>query len=255
MKLPKDPLSVSLISLVFGSLFTYIVTKIRNKSGVFKYAVQVNHIALSVEDPVFGNVKVSWRDTEVRNLFAAVIDVENTSSRDYESVNFKVYTTDDTQLLNEKAEIVDAPYAVGWSDDYMKKVAVPEGGTPTDAQNKMFYHSREYIVPVLNRGQKLQFTYLCTKFNDQHPEVCLSTLTRGVKLKYQDNLNCTIGVPVKVATMRGLVISVLVVIGLGLIATNVWLTASISMLVGLCAQFLGAVEYRAERFIINLITG
>ena len=111
-------------------------------------------------------------------------------------------------------------------------------------------------MPVFNRGQKLQLTYLCTvPSSDEPPAVFVATLLKGVKLKYQVASNLFLGVPVNVTGARGLLISVLVVVACGLFLSNVWVAAAASMTVGLIARLFGALEYKVERLVRDLIAG
>jgi hypothetical protein len=106
----------------------------------------------------------------------------------------------------------------------------------------------------LNRGQILQLSYLCTRpGDDAQPAIFVSTQLKGAKLKHQFRSNVIIGVPIQVRLARGLVVAGLVFVVCALFLRSVWAASGISMLVGLFAQFLGALEYKAERWLRNLI--
>jgi hypothetical protein len=78
---------------------------------------------------------------------------------------------------------------------------------------------------------------------------------KGAKLKYQFRSNVVIGVPVQIATVRGLVVAGLVFVLCPLFLRSVWAASGVTMLAGLFAQLLGALEYKAERWLRNLIAG
>jgi hypothetical protein len=119
----------------------------------------------------------------------------------------------------------------------------------------IYTHTREYKVPVLNRGQLLQFNYLCTRNVDIQPFVFVSTQLKGARLQQQVRLNFVWGIPVQTAAIRGLAICAYVVIMCGFRLLNVWLASGFSICVGLFAQFLGAAEYKFERWIWRLLAG
>jgi hypothetical protein len=148
------------------------------------------------------------------------------------------------------------PNIVQWSDAYKASLIVPQGQEATPAQWNSYNHRREYHLPVFNRGQTLKFNYLCTRPNDDNvPGVFIDTQLKGAKLKYQARLNFVMGVPIQIAALRGLLIS-LVVLGLSAWKLHqIWATAAICMIVGLFAQALGAVEYKCERWLRNLVIG
>ena len=257
--LTQNPLIVAVVSLIVGSLLTILVSHLRNKSGVLGYTVVWNRIGVSADDNIFGSVRVKWKEHQVRNLFVYTIEIENLATSDYENISLRFYSGEDTVILSERTAVVGEPRIVHWSPEFQKRLQVPDGQQPTEIQFNEYNHNREYHVPVLNRGQKLNFTFLCTKPNDDlDPGIFLSTISKGIRLKRLRTpyliLKPIFGVPIPVALARGLVISVVVVIFCSFFMKTVWLTSVISMAVGLTSQILGAIVYRFERFVKNAIT-
>lgn len=254
-ELVKNPLVISLIAVVTGSLLTVIYAKIRNKSAVLRNSVRVDRVGFAADDPVFGSMRITWQDQSVRNLYTAALEVENATTRDFENIKIRVFTGDETFLLSERALIADTLYQVEWSDEFKRVMRIPEAGKPTKIQMSRYNHDREYVVPAFNRGQKVFFTYLCTRpVDDRVPLVWVSTQTPGVKLKYKAHSNVVLGVPVTITLWRGLIVSVLTVIGCGLFLSNIWIAAIIAMIVGLTVHFIGALEYKVERYLRNLVS-
>ena len=258
-ELAKNPLAVSLISLVAGSLLTLLLANLRNKSGVLGYTVVWNRIGISADDLIHGEVRVHWQSQEVRNLFAYTIDVENLSSVDYDNIELRFYSGADTIILTEQSRIVDQPSIVPWSPGFRARLAIPDGQAASQRQIDEYNHNREYLVPVINRRQKLNFTFLCTKPNDDNePGIFVSTPSKGVRLKRLKLpfviLNPIFGVPIPVALVRAIGLAVGVVILCGLFVENIWLASLASMIFGLVGQVFGAILYRVERFVRDLLT-
>lgn len=249
-------LGVAILSLLIGVLITAVVTKLLGKTARLTYSTRTDRLALAANDPIFGSVKVTWRDKPVRNLHMVSLTIENSSSHDFEDVDLKIYTGNETFLLSERTSIENTPFIVTWSDEFRERLAVAPQGAPTPEQMREYNHSREYRVPVLNRGQVLHFTYLCTRpGDDAQPAVFVSTLTKGAKLVYQVRLRLIHGVPVQFSAVRGSVVSFLVVVACGLWLQSIWIASAISMSVGLFAQSIGAVQYKGERWLRRLIAG
>jgi hypothetical protein len=258
-QLTQNPLVVSVISLIVGSLLTILVTHFRNKSGVLGYTVVWNRIGISADDDVFGPVRVYWKEQQVRNLFVYTVEIENFATSDYENIDLHFYTGQDTVILNERTAVVGEPKIIYWSPEFQNRLRVPEGQSATEIQINEYNHNRVYRVPVLNRGQKLNFTFLCTKPNDDtDPGIFLSTISKGIRLKRLRTpfviLNPIFGVPIPASLARGLVIAMVVVILCILFVQTVWVAAVISMAVGLTGQIFGALLYRIERFVKNALT-
>ncbi len=254
-ELLKNPFVIPVVSAIAGSLLTVVLAKIRNKTAVFGYSVRVDRVGLAGDEPVFGSVRITLQGQEVRNLYTAMLEVENATTRDYENLKLLVCSDNETILFSEKTRVVDTVYIVNYSDEFQEEMKVPEGGAPTQAQWGRYNHEREYLIPVFNRGDKVLFTYLCTRPRDDHmPLIDVSTQTRGVKLKYRARSNVVLGVPVTLTLWRGLIVSVLAVTGCGLFLSNVWMAVIIAMMVGLTVHFIGALEYKVEKLIRNLIS-
>lgn len=258
-ELAKNPLAVSLISLVAGSALTLLLTSLRNKSGVLGYTIVWNRIGISADDLIHGEVRVQWQNHQVRNLFVYTIDVENLSSVDYDNIELRFYSGADTIILTEQSSVVDQPSIVPWSPDFRTRLAIPDGQTASQQQVDEYNHNRVYLIPVLNRRQKLSFTFLCTKPNDDNePGIFVSTPSKGVRLKQLKLpfviLNPIFGVPIPVALMRAIGLAVVVVILCGLFVKSIWVASLASMIFGLTGQVFGAILYRSERFVRDLLT-
>lgn len=259
-KILENQLLVSILLLVIGAIVTLIFTRFSAKTGTLRYFVTSNKVGISADDEIFGSVRLTWQGHQVRNLHLCTIQVENTTTHDYENIEFKVYSGQDTVLLNQRTEVAGSPYIIPWEKKYQERIHVPDGQQASEEQVNEYNHNREYCLPVLNRGQILRFSYLCSNPNDDNePGVYISTPSKGVKLKRQKLpylvLNPIFGVPIPAAIVRALVLSVLVVIGTGLWVENIWVAASICMFIGLTGQIFGAIVYKVERFIKNTVSG
>jgi hypothetical protein len=253
----ENKLALSLISAVAGIFLTTVVQKLLSKTARFRYSTNVQRVAVSADDAVFGNVRVTWGDsTTDRNLYIVELEIENCSSRDFEDVGFNVYVAPQTILLNERSSVEGTPYIVPWSDAFKNSIAVATGTAPAESQQKIYYHSRDYILKVFNRGQLLRLNYLCTRPNDDVlPELFVGTLLKGARLSRQDRQRLFYGVPIQIAMVRGLAIAGLVVVTCGYYLHSVWVAALVSMITGLTVLGIGVAEYKAERWFWNLIAG
>lgn len=259
-KILENQIVVSLLLLIIGGMITLIFSKISNKTSIFRYYTSSTKVGVSADDEVFGTVRSTWQGHDMRNLYISTIEVQNTSSKDFENIKFKVYSGEQTLLLNQRTEIVGTPDIIPWDKAYSQRIHIAEGEEATDSQVEEYRHNREYNLPVFNRGQTIRFSYLCTNPNDDdEPGVYISSYSKGIKLKSSTTpyliLNPIFGVPIPVAITRALFISALVVIACGLWIDNIWIASSLSMFVGLTGQIFGAIEYKIERFIINTVSG
>jgi len=251
----KGEIIVSLVSLLAGALITTIITRLSNKTKRLRYSTRTERLALSADDPIFGSVRVTWASREVRNLYLVSVEVENSSNVDFENVDLKIYVETQTNLLGERTSVTGSPYIVNWSDAYGLQLAVPAGAQPTPQQMEIYLHNREYLVPVLNRGQVLNFSYLCTRADDAQPGVFVSTQLKGARLFHEVRANFVWGVPIQRAVIRGLLASAVTLVLCGLFLRGTWEASGVCIVVGLFAQHVGAIMYQAERWISRIISG
>ncbi len=112
------------------------------------------------------------------------------------------------------------------------------------------------MLPVFNRGQLLELNCLCTRpGDDDAPAVFVSTQLKGATVRLQTRSNFVLGVPVQVTLPRGLAVAGLVMVRCTLWLSQVWLASVVGVVVGLFAQFVGALVYKSERWLRRLIAG
>ena len=231
-----------LLLILIGVGIDRLVSARMAKRAKFRWSARVDRVGLSADDPVFGSVQVQWGGGAVRNLYMAMLELENTSTRDFENVPLTIYPDVGTLLLNERTVIVNTPEIVKPSPEFAEKVRVEPGKEPTPEQSNLYYTRREYVVPVINRGQLLRFQYLCTRPQDDLiPTVYLNVSTKGVKLVQQAAQNLILKVPVDRARLLGILVTPLVVLATVAYLENIWFIAGLSLFVGWTVQFIGAL--------------
>jgi hypothetical protein len=247
---------VPALAATAGALVSLILSKFLAKTVVFRYSVRTERMAMSADDAVFGSVRVSWHDTVVRNLYLVSIEIENPSTRDFENVPINVYTDGSTMLMTERTAVVGQPYIVKWSDEFSRALVVAPGGSPDQGQWDRYNRSREYTVPIFNRGQLLELNYLCTRPNDDlEPSVFLSTQLKGATLALRVRSHFVLGVPIQASLPRGLIVGLAAVVASAFLLQQAWVAGLIGFVIGLFAQLVGAMGYRAERWLRRVVAG
>ena len=252
----SDKLVSVLVGAAAGVFGTLLVGALRTRSARFRYSTKVDRVGTSSDDPVFGPVRVQWRNNDVRNLYFAVVEIENASGKDFEDVGLKIYTSNDTLLLNEQTRIIDSPNIVLWSPDFKARLQTPDGGVLTQAQWEIYNHQREYLVPVFNRGQILEFHYACTRPGDDllPNDVLVNAPVKGVKL-YHQTTQLVRGVPFKLALVRGMVSALVVSVLATWFFEGSWIATAVVFMVGYTVLLQGALISKATRRLRNAIFG
>ena len=237
---------------ICSSVLTVLVTYFRNRVKTLQYRVHHERVAFSSNDPIMGSIQVAWQNTNVTNLFTSRIELKNDTNRDFVNISFKIYTGH-TVLLTERTEVLGTTQIIPWSLSFKQQLAVPAGSTPTQTQFDVYNSSREYELPVFNRGQVAVMTYLTTVPNvSAGPSVWLDLVHQGVKVEYVPTVLEIHGVSQKVALVLGLVLSLICVLACILYVEAVWLAVLIAILVGLFAQSIGAYCFKAFKLIKSI---
>lgn len=236
--------AAALLGALVGALFTSILTAYRNRLQVLEYWVHHERVAFASEDPIFGSVRVTWQGAEVANLFVSTVTIANNGASDYVDVELKVYTGK-TLLLTERGEIAGTTHVPQWTEAFQRRLTVPQGVEPTEQQRDTYWHSREYAIPVLNRGQRAVFSYLTSVPLGQEPPMAwVDLLHKGTTLAFREPAPEIHGVPVRLALPLGLAVCVALTVVAVLFVYPPWLAAAICLVAGLFAQSLGAALYR-----------
>lgn len=237
-----------------GIITAWLTQRIINKRGTFTYLVNHVRVGVSAEDKVFGTVAVSWNGSPISNLFLSTIELKNESMNDYENVVICSYTSN-TRLLSEQTQILDTPNILDWSEKYKTQLHVEPGQKPTENQRAIYNGQREYIIPIMNRGQTVRITYLNSAKGNGTPTIWLSVSQKGVKLKFSSPQNQILGVPQPRAAFAGVFIGMAVIIALVSLVSNNWVIAITSLTYGLIAQLPGAYTIKLLRKIREAIGG
>lgn len=246
------------LSIIFGGLAgvgtAWFTQRVLNKRGIFSYFVNHQKLGMTADDTVFGSVAVTWNGNPIQHLYLSTIELKNESLNDYEGVLIKAYSND-TTLLSERTQLLDTPNMVFWSNEYQKKLEVASGAQPTAYQQNLHASEREYFIPVFNRGQRVQITYLNSGKTDVMPHIWLDVPIKGVKLKFRPPQNQAFGVPQPRAALVGGLIGLLVILPLMILINITWLSAFLSLIYGVSVLVPGAYTIKAVRKIRETIGG
>lgn len=246
---------VSAIAGGIGGIITaWLTQRVLNKRGSFTYFVNHQSVGMSAEDAVFGSVAVSWNGNPISHLCLSTIELKNESMNDYENVIVRAYT-DDTRLLSERTQILDTPNVLEWSEKYKKQLHVEAGESPSANQLAIYNGQREYLIPIMNRGQSIQLTFLNSANSSAVPKIWLAVTQKGVRLKFRGPQNQILDVPQPRAAFAGVLIGIAAIIALVRLVSDPWIIAIASLTYGLIAQIPGAYAIKFIRRIREAVGG
>ena len=136
-------------------------------------------------------------------------------------------------LLTQRTELVDTTRNLDFTEEYKNEISVPEGGTPTDYQHELYRSRRDYLIPTVNRGQKVRFELLNAAKIEEGPTIWLEILEKSVKCKIRVVHKLFMGVPQSTAALVGSVVGLLAIIMIVPYMNNLWVAGLLSYFIGL----------------------
>lgn len=244
---------LSALSALAGGFVGNLIAVLRSRIKTLEYTVSHDRVGFSATDAVFGTIQVTWQNHNVTNLFTSRVELSNQTATDLSDLRVKVYTGD-TLLLGQRTEIPGTTHVLRFTDEFSRELHLEPGKLPTEAQFNLYNHQREYVVPVLNRGQRVVLTYLTTvPAGREGPAVWLDMLHKGVQVRYRPIVPQVHGVPVRIAAAVGLAAAMATLALTGFYVAEPWVAATICLVVGLVAQSIGAWLFRSYLFLKSLV--
>ena len=243
----ENRLIIALIACVGGTTLTLLTQRLLHKRGLFTYFVSHFPAGLTTDDPVFGTVRVTWNNSPVQNLYLSRVELRNESLNDYEGIVLRV-VGNDTTLLTEQTGLAGTTRALSWTEQFSQQLSVQQGNPATPSQIATFSRLREFEIPTMNRGQIVYLRFLNDATPGKVPRIDLEVLHKGVRLEFRMNRQQYMGVPLPSATLVGIALGTLFLLGVNLLTVEAWVVASLSFVFGLVVRIPGALAIKAWRW-------
>lgn len=252
--LTESKLLLAVLAGFGGILATLLTQQLLNRRSLLTYYAQHMRVGMSADDKIYGNVRVTWNESPVANLFLSTIHLRNASNRDLTDVKVIAFSND-ADLLTENAALLDTTQLLHYTTDFESRLQVPPGEQPTDEQFRLYRARREYSLPTFNRGQAIRMQFLAAAHEATGPSIWLDIVHPGVRLQYRDVPPEFLGAPKQPATYVGLSITAIAVVMLVSASDNTWLVGLCSFVLGLMFMVPGALAIRAWRQVQTWLAG
>jgi len=200
----------------------FLVRRFRERMVTLQWSVRHQSVAFAASDATFGNVEVRHNGIPVQALSMCFVEIANESTRDLVDVDFTVSYSDGTTFLMSVASLPEAqglsfaPAYAGMADEFM---ALSEAARLTWPAFPYMAKTRQYRVPVLNRGAKVDFAALVQAPPGVDPTATVVCLHKGVRLKHRPPAPVLFGVNQNRAIAIGWSMGLLAILGLRLSGT------------------------------------
>ncbi len=246
-----------LVKVIGAAGLTYLLTRLGKRMTVVSWAVSTFHLAASGKHDRFGEISVKYGAVDVDNIFMAQITVTNESG----TVDLKDMPL--AFLVQSNAWIVGQgqhyrhdtiPFSETWrAARERQRTGQPYAGETKDALDEWVNKRREFLLPVLNRGESLRFDFALVSWDGAVPPTLEVAIAQaGVKVRRQPTGPHLMGVPTKYAVITGALVGVALTLLVALVARHPMAIGFASFAVGATASILGALTIRAWRYLRRL---
>ena len=235
------------LASAFGGIVVSVITQNwMNRRSLFTYYVSHNQIGLTTDDEVYGSVKVTWNDNLVARLYLSTVELINESTKDFEFISVRIFTNN-SLLLTQRAELSETTRNLDFTEEYKEEIYVPDGEQPTNHQLDLYRSRRDYLIPTMNRGQKVRFELLNAAKTEEEPTIWLEILQKGINCKIRVAHELFMGVPQPMAALVGSVVGFVAIIFILLFTSNLWVAGILSYVIGLTVLVPGAFVIKIYR--------
>ena len=182
------------ITALITAVVTYFGKKFHERIIQLQYSVSHTYLAASSTDHRLGTMKVTFNEEIVDSLYLSRLIVENPTSRDLENIVLKFICDDGSKFLTSNAKKSNSLMIITYSNEYIQFLK---------NDSKIGDTSRDYLIPVLNRGERVEFDFVTTNFEKKTPGVWTIVDHKGISIKKVDDVLRFMGEPQVKSTQIG----------------------------------------------------
>lgn len=233
-----------------GFLLKFAWDTFRQKTKVLPYSVTHAPVGITTNDEVFGNVEVTWQGKVRHNLFLSTATLSNSTLTDFSKLTVTISGGNGTILLTGATRVHGVTRSIPYSEAFEKALVVSNGDTPTASQQTLYNSRREYELPVFNRNEKVEFTYLTTVTADRSgPILFLDASFPGLRTKLTTPSLELFGVPVRAAALTGTFVCLLCLLIITGVSNVSAVHTGVALGAGLIASFIGVAVLKSLKFV------
>jgi len=244
----KEEILIPLGTFILGLFINHIWEKFKKRISLVKYTVWHLFLGGSADDPRFGSLKLLYNDRPVRNLYMSRVLLSNESNRDLSNVELNVVSDRDSAILVSHGRNMSSLNDLSFTDKYTKVLSElkPEN-------MEYIFGRRDYKLPVLNRGDKVEISLLLTNFKSMQPNITVSCDYPGVKMKYARVFPELFGEPQIHSALLGTLIALLLCVLIIFLIHSKTIAVLLAAFICLFASLLGVLARKICKLIIKIL--
>jgi hypothetical protein len=189
-------------TLLVGFFVRHISDKFKYRTVPLRYSVTHTYLGSSASDTALGAMKVTFNELNVESLYQSQLVVENPTSKDLTNLVLKIYCDMDSAILTSHATKPGALAEIEFSQSFLRLIE-------EEKEKTLSFSRRDYLIPVLNRHDKIEVRCVITNFKKKNPSMWASLDEKGVSLKEVPVVHRFMGEPQQKAAYLGSFVTIL----------------------------------------------
>jgi len=243
-----EKIIIGSITLIIGIILKHIWDKYINRITKLKYSIWHNYIGSSIDDVKFGSVKLLYNDSELKNLYSSNVIIKNETGKDLSDIELNISCDNQSLILVSHGRNVNSIKELEFTEKYSEII---NNNNPNDAT--YIYTRRDYVIPVINRGDTIEITLLTTNYAKQKPFLFVTTEHKGVKLKYYIEQIKLMGVSQSHSTIIGLITSLIICTPIYYFIDSKLLIIALILLNGWISSLYGVIILKTSNWLKRII--
>lgn len=216
--------------------------KYKGRMVTLRWTANYQSVAVASATQGFGNIQVMRDGIPVQNLSMVFVEIENESSQDLTDVEVNLRYDDGTHFFFSDAYVRDVPHeltlASRWLSTLQRFNLLAESERPNSSDLRYLATRRDYLVPVLNRGAKIDLRAL-VQAPAGIPRIILTCTHKGLRVREEPARPKLLGVDAKRSALLGIAVAVITALVLWIDFTPNVVVVWIAFGAGLFAQLFG----------------
>lgn len=227
----------------------------RNRMTILR--CQIAHTPATNTAGVLGDVKIQYGGVDAPNLYTCSITIENDSSRDLSSVTLNLAYTDGTIFLGGGGAVIGSTQLLPMAPSYFERLTANyalDATARSPEESSWLSSHRDFLIPVLNRGARVQFFFTVHGLTGATPALTASTDHLGARLVLQPPRQLFMGEPNARALSVGLFTCLIALLLLPTFTAPSWTVAWIMFWLGAIVLLIGALMLKLGRTVTRLLS-
>ena len=246
------------IALAAGAILSaiagHIWRRFRNRTIVLKFSARHTNLAHSSENLFGDKLQVLYRNQEVKGLYVTDATIRNDSGADLENVVIILEYRKGEQYYGGSGKISGSPKNLLFSNDFQQIIDRARQPGPIDKSPDLPYlmRTREFLIPVLNRGSIVEFSLLT--HSEKFPYLHAVCHHKGVKIVEEKAFPKLLGVAVPHAAIVGLLAGIVLLVFLFPLFISIGRAMTVAFILGAFGQLIGIGFIWLFRLFIRLLS-